>query len=71
MNRSVRHNPRIWPAAMLDHPSWTGDGRAWVVMCPCRYYRPVATGDTLADVEAAAEAHVRGAGRETRHPDSP
>lgn len=25
---AVVHHPQVWPAAMLDHPSWAGDGHA-------------------------------------------
>lgn len=63
MGRQV-HIPRVWPAAMLDHPCFAGDGKAWVVMCPCRPYRPVVTGDDLEEVEAAADAHGIGAAPE-------
>lgn len=55
----VTHVPRVWPAAMLDHPCYRGDGRAWVVMCLCRYYTPVATGDDLTHVETQAATHAR------------
>jgi hypothetical protein len=52
------HLPRVWPAAMMDHPSYTGDGRAWIVLCPCRPYSPVITGDELAEIEQAAADHA-------------
>ncbi len=49
--------PRVWPAAMLDHPSRAAEEHAWIVMCPCRYYRPVWTGDDLDEAEAYADGH--------------
>lgn len=52
------HIPRVWPAAMLDHPSYrAADNRAWVVLCPCSPYRPVITGDDLDAVNEAADNH--------------
>lgn len=55
----VAHDPQVWPAAMIDHPTYRRENEAaYIVMCwRCHYYKPVHSGDDLAETEGWAARH--------------